>query len=336
MRDGVVPKFEDTTMHRNDIVVATDDVARGDFVVPNLAEDTGGESRKTIGTGVVSRVGEAKDVEPTDPELSGAMFAIAEAGGFEGSDQGEIVRSVAGIHREVRVLDGAGTVITIQRWGSVTSGDGVTARSTCSLCRRPCHTRTFGRGEMYNLNIGWTAGGVETCVVVHIGRLERIRSVARNDFVRKGGDRGGGRSIRGWTTFDGGNASCKSVKVGPEPGNQRVGDMPEATAVTQEAAAIIDQFIVETCGCGRDEVGGSRNACVHVAEGAISRRDAFNCCPDVLIQGVDAWAERLECLEPVAQGIKAGSNDAISRRDTLIRCPDTLIQGVDAWAKRLK
>ena len=116
----------------NDIVVATDDVARGDFVVPNLAEDTGGESRKTIGTGVVSRVGEAKDVEPTDPELSGAMFAIAEAGGFEGSDRGEIVGSVAGIHREVRVLDGAGTVITIQRWGRVTSGDGVTARSTCS------------------------------------------------------------------------------------------------------------------------------------------------------------------------------------------------------------
>ncbi len=87
-------------MHRNDIVVATDDVARGDFVVPNLAEDTGGESRKTIGTGVVSRVGEAKDVEPTDPKLSGAMFAIAEAGGFEGSDRGEIVGSVAGIHRE--------------------------------------------------------------------------------------------------------------------------------------------------------------------------------------------------------------------------------------------
>jgi hypothetical protein len=84
MRDRVVPKFKDTTMHRNDIVVATDDVARGDFVVPNLAEDTGGESRKTIVTGVVSRVGEAKDVKPADPELSGAMFAVAEAWGFEG------------------------------------------------------------------------------------------------------------------------------------------------------------------------------------------------------------------------------------------------------------
>jgi hypothetical protein len=261
------------------------------------------------------------------------MFAIAEAGGFEGSDRGEIVGSVAGINRVVRVLDGVGTVITIRRWGSVTFVDGVTARSTCSLCRRPCHTRTFGRREMYILNIGWTAGGVETCVVVHIGRLERI---SRNDVVRSGGDRGGGRSIRGGATFDGGNASCKSVKVGPKPGNHRVGEMPEATAVTQEAAAVIDQFIVEACGSGSEEVRGSRNACVHVAEGAISRRDAFNCCPDLRIQGVDAWAERLECLEPVAQGNKAGSNNAISRRDTLTRRPDTLIQGVDAWAKRLK
>jgi hypothetical protein len=89
MRDGVVPKFEDTTMHRNDIVVATDHVARGDFFVPNLSENTGGESRKPIGAGVASRVGKAKDVEPTDPELSGAMFSISEAWGFQGSDQGK-------------------------------------------------------------------------------------------------------------------------------------------------------------------------------------------------------------------------------------------------------
>ena len=94
MRDGVVPKFEDTAMHRNDIVMTTNHVARGDFVVPNLAENTGGESRKAIGAGVVGRVGKAKDVKPTDPELSGAMFLISEAWGFKGSDRGEIVGSV--------------------------------------------------------------------------------------------------------------------------------------------------------------------------------------------------------------------------------------------------
>ena len=132
-------------MHRNDIVVTTDHVARGDFVVPNLAENTGGESRKTIGTGVVGRVGKAKDVKPTDPELSGTMFSISKAWGFEGSDRGEIVGSVAGINRVVRVLDGVGTVITIQRWWSVTVVNGVAARSTCSLCRRPCHTRCYYR-----------------------------------------------------------------------------------------------------------------------------------------------------------------------------------------------
>ena len=113
MRDGVVPKFEDTTMHRNDIIVATDHVARGYFVVPSFAEDAGGESRKTVGAGVVGSVGEAKDVEPTDPELSGAMFAISETWGFEGSDRGKIVGSVAGVRREVSVRNGAGTVITI-------------------------------------------------------------------------------------------------------------------------------------------------------------------------------------------------------------------------------
>ena len=71
-------------MHRNDIVVAAVHVARGDFVVSDLAENTGGESWKPISAGVVSSVGEAKDVKPTDPELPGAMFTIAEAGGFEG------------------------------------------------------------------------------------------------------------------------------------------------------------------------------------------------------------------------------------------------------------
>ena len=50
----------------------------------NLAENTGGESWKTISAGVVCSVGEAKDVKPADPELSGTMFAIAEAWGFEG------------------------------------------------------------------------------------------------------------------------------------------------------------------------------------------------------------------------------------------------------------
>jgi hypothetical protein len=95
-------------MHRNDIVVTTNHVARGDFVVPNLAEDTGGESRKTIGACVVGRVGKAKDVEPTDPELSGVMLSIPEAWGFEGSDRGEIVGGVTDINREVRVEEGLG------------------------------------------------------------------------------------------------------------------------------------------------------------------------------------------------------------------------------------
>ena len=84
MRNGVVPKFEYTTMHRDDIVVATDHVARGNFVVSDLAENTGGESWKTISAGVVCSVGAAKDVKPADPELSGAMFSIAKAWGFEG------------------------------------------------------------------------------------------------------------------------------------------------------------------------------------------------------------------------------------------------------------
>ena len=35
-----------TTIHRNDILVANDHVARGDFVVSDLAENTGGESGK--------------------------------------------------------------------------------------------------------------------------------------------------------------------------------------------------------------------------------------------------------------------------------------------------
>jgi hypothetical protein len=196
MQDGIVPKLEDTTMHRNDVVVATDHVARGDFVVPNLAEYTGSESRKTIGAGVVSRVRKAKDVEPTDPELLGAMFLISEAWGFKGSDRGKIVGSVADVSREVRVKNGAGTVITIRRRWSVTVVYGVAARSTCSLCRRlcrrPCHTRTCGRREMWLLEIGWTAGGEESCVVVHIGRPERIRSVIHNGVVSNGGNRGGG------------------------------------------------------------------------------------------------------------------------------------------------
>ena len=262
MRDGVVPEFEDTTMHRNDIIVTTDDVARGDFVVPNLAEDTGGESRKTIGAGVVSRVGEAKDVEPTDPELSGAMFSITEAWGFERSDRGKIVWSGTVINRELRVLDGTGTVITVQRWWSVTVVDVVATRSMCSLCCRPCHTRTCGRREMCILNIEWTAGGEESGVVVHIGRPERTRGVVCNGVVSNGSDRGGGRSI---STFDGGNASCESVEVGPKPWNQGVGEMPEAAAVILEATIVINHFVVEACRSGSDEGGDSRDAFVHVA-----------------------------------------------------------------------
>jgi hypothetical protein len=84
MQDRVVPKFKYTTMHRNDIVVATEHVAGGDYVVSDLAENTGGECWKTISAGMVCRVGEAKDVKPADPELSGAMFLVAEAWGFEG------------------------------------------------------------------------------------------------------------------------------------------------------------------------------------------------------------------------------------------------------------
>jgi hypothetical protein len=91
------------------------------------------------------------------------------------------------------------------------------------------------------LNIEWTAGGEESCVVVHIGRPERTRSVVRNGIVSNGGDRGGGRSI---PTFDGGDTSCESVKVGPEPGNLGVGEMPEATAIIHEATAIINQCVV--------------------------------------------------------------------------------------------
>ena len=84
MQDGVVPKLKYSTVHRNDIIVATDHVARGDFVVSDLAENTGGESWKTISAGVVCSVSEAEDVKPADPELLGAMFAIAETWGFEG------------------------------------------------------------------------------------------------------------------------------------------------------------------------------------------------------------------------------------------------------------
>ena len=84
MQDRVVPKFKYTMMHHGDIVVATDHVAGGDFVVSDLAENTGGESWKAISAGVVCRVGEAKDVKPADPELSGAMFVVAEAWRFEG------------------------------------------------------------------------------------------------------------------------------------------------------------------------------------------------------------------------------------------------------------
>ena len=86
MRDGVVPKFEYSTVHRDNIVVATDHIASEDFVVSDLAEDTGGESWKTISASMVCGVSETKYIKPADPELLGSMFSIAKAWGFEGPD----------------------------------------------------------------------------------------------------------------------------------------------------------------------------------------------------------------------------------------------------------
>ena len=86
MQDGVVPKFEYSTVHRDDINVATDHVASRDFVVSNLAEDTGGESWKTVSASVVCGVRETKYIKPADPKLPGAMFSITKAWGFEGPD----------------------------------------------------------------------------------------------------------------------------------------------------------------------------------------------------------------------------------------------------------
>ena len=84
MQDGVVPKFEYSTVHRNDIIVATDHIARGDFVVSDLAENTRGESWKTVSVSVVCSVGEAEYVKPADPKLLGTMFAIAKEWRFKG------------------------------------------------------------------------------------------------------------------------------------------------------------------------------------------------------------------------------------------------------------
>ena len=172
------------------------------------------------------------------------------------------------------------------------------------------------------LNVGRSTGGEELCAVVYVRRLERNLSVVRNGAVGNGDDRGGGGNI---PIVDGFYASSESVKVGPKPGNQGFGNMSEATAVIHEATAVIEQFIVEASGSGVDVIGGSCNATVHVAEGAISRRDTLNCRADLLIQGVDAWAERLECLETVVQGIETSSDDAIIRHDALFMRPDTLV-----------
>ena len=81
-----MPKFEYSTVYRNKIVVTTDHVASGDFVVSDLAEDTGGESWKTVSASVVCGVSKTKYIKPADPELSGAMFSIPKAWGFEGAD----------------------------------------------------------------------------------------------------------------------------------------------------------------------------------------------------------------------------------------------------------
>ena len=86
MQDGVVPKFKYPMVHRDNIVLATDHVASGDYVVSDLAEDTGGESWKTVSASVVCGVSKNKDIKPADPELSGTMFSIAKAWGFEGPD----------------------------------------------------------------------------------------------------------------------------------------------------------------------------------------------------------------------------------------------------------
>ena len=121
--------------------------------------------------------------------------------------------------------------------------------------------------------------------------------------VRNGGV---GRSIAvsyvlccriGWMAFDGGDLCLECVKVGPklgELGDQGLGKMPEATAVIHEATAVIDQLIccdlvnlfhlcVQARGSVSDEVGGSRNAFVQVAEDFISRHDALISSPDTLI-----------------------------------------------------
>jgi hypothetical protein len=137
-------------------------------------------------------------------------------------------------------------------------------------------------------------GGGES-VIVHIGRPDTVRIVVC--------DSGVGRSITvsyvlwcriGWAAFNGGDTSLECVKVGPKLWDQGVGEMPEVTAVIREATALLDQLIcrdhvnlfhlfVQARGSGSDEVGGSRNAIVHVAEDPISCRDALISRPDALI-----------------------------------------------------
>jgi hypothetical protein len=133
-----VPKFKYATVHRDDVIVATDHVAGGDFVVSNLTENTGGENWETIVAGVVWSVGEAKDVKPADPELPGAMFAVPEAWGFEGPHRGKIGGTVAVVDGEIRAMEGVGTVISVRRRWSVP--DRVFIQSTRIMGRRPCHT----------------------------------------------------------------------------------------------------------------------------------------------------------------------------------------------------
>ena len=185
-------------------------------------------------------------------------------------------------------------VIAVRRWLIVFFVNGVSIRSTCIMGLRPCHTKMCGRRELLILNIGWTSGGGES-VVVHIGRPDMVRIIVC--------DGGVGRSITvsyvlwcriGWTAFDSGDTCLECVKVGPKLGDQGVGEMPEATAVIREATAVFDQLIccnhvnffhlfVQARGSSSDEVGGSRNEFVHVAEDSISRRDALISLPDALI-----------------------------------------------------
>jgi hypothetical protein len=76
MQDRVVPKFAYMAVHPNDIVVATDDVAGQDVVVPTLAENTGCEGINAVHSGMIVNSGQAEDIEPASTNLSSTFFTI--------------------------------------------------------------------------------------------------------------------------------------------------------------------------------------------------------------------------------------------------------------------